>query len=205
MASLLVVSGTGTFDGEPTSGVGGSPQVRRVDTLTDSLREELLDLWCRVNDAGGSVGFLPGAPRARVAETLRTHEGQMAAGHATAGALTLADGRLAGWAFWVRGPNPLLSQGRSLQRVMVDPAQQGRGLGLILMAGMHRLAREEGVELLQLAVRSGSGATSFYAKCGYVEVGRVPGAIRLAPGDDRDEVIMARRADGASLVPHGGR
>jgi hypothetical protein len=32
----------------------------------------------------------------------------------------------------------------------------------------------------------------------------VPGAIRVAPGDDRDDVIMARRLDGAALQPHGG-
>lgn len=29
-----------------------------------------------------------------------------------------------------------------------------------------------------------------YAFCGYREVGRVPGAIRVAPGDDRDDVSM---------------
>ncbi|NEE33044.1 GNAT family N-acetyltransferase, partial [Streptomyces sp. SID7982] len=26
--------------------------------------------------------------------------------------------------------------------------------------------------------------------CGYKEVGRVPDAIRVAPGDDRDDIIM---------------
>ena len=72
------------------------------------------------------------------------------------------------------------------------------------MAGMHRIAREDGVELLQLGVRSGSGASGFYARCGYTEVGRIPGAIRVAPGDDRDDVTMARRVDGRPLVPHGG-
>lgn len=190
--------------GEPPSRVFEAPQVRRVDTIAEAAREELLDLWCRVNDAGGSVGFLPGASRAQVARTLAMHEAQMAAGDAFGGALTLPDGQLVGWAWWVRGPNPLIFHGRWLQRVMVDPSRQGRGLGLILMAGMHRLAREEGVELLQLAVRSGSGASSFYRQCGYVEVGRVPGAIRVAPGDDRDEVTMARRVDGAPLVAHGG-
>jgi hypothetical protein len=35
-------------------------------------------------------------------------------------------------------------------------------------------------------------------------VGRIPGAIRVAPGDDRDDVTMARRVDDAPLRPHGG-
>ncbi|HEV7171946.1 GNAT family N-acetyltransferase [Pedococcus sp.] len=195
---------TGTLDISRAETTFEAPQVHRVEQLTDARRAEVLDLWCRVNDAGGAVGFLPGAPRARVAEALAVHEAQMAAGSAVAGALLLPDGGLVGWAWWVRGPNPLLAHGRWLHRVMVDPTRQGSGLGLVLMAGMHRLAREDGVELLQLGVRSGSGASSFYARCGYVEVGRIPGAIRVAPGDDRDDVTMARRVDGAPLVPHGG-
>ncbi|MEO6413640.1 MAG: GNAT family N-acetyltransferase [Pedococcus sp.] len=190
---------------EPASTVFEAPQLGRVEALGDAGRSELLDLWTRVNDAGGSVGFLPGAPRRRVAEALATHETQMATGDAVAGALREPDGRLVGWAWWVRVPNPLLHHGRWLYRVMVDPARQRRGLGRLLMAGMHRLAREDGVELLQLGVRSGSGASAFYAQCGYTEVGRIPGAIRVAPGDDRDDVTMARRVDGRPLVAHGGR
>ena len=98
-----------------------------------------------------------------------------------------------------------MHHGRWLYRVMVDPDRQRRGLGLLLMAGMHRLAGEDGVELLQLGVRSGSGASDFYTQCGYTEVGRIAGAVRVAPGDDRDDVTMARRVDGrAHCVAHGG-
>ena len=72
------------------------------------------------------------------------------------------------------------------------------------MAGMHRLAREDGVELLQLGVRSGSGASRFYAQCGYVEVGRIPGAIRVGRATTATTSTMARRVDGEPLRPHGG-
>jgi hypothetical protein len=34
---------------------------------------------------------------------------------------------------------------------------------------------------------------AFYRGLGYVEVGRLPGAIRVAPGDDRDEIILTCR------------
>ena len=67
---------------EPPSAVFEAPTVQRVEVLDDATRHELLDLWCRVNDAGGAVGFLPGAPVERVAAALTAHEEQMATGQA---------------------------------------------------------------------------------------------------------------------------
>ncbi|NEE60755.1 GNAT family N-acetyltransferase, partial [Streptomyces sp. SID8455] len=48
----------------------------------------------------------------------------------------------------------------------------------------------EGIEAIRLTCRGGTGADRFYAACGYKEVGRVPGGIRVAPGDDRDDIVM---------------
>lgn len=180
-----------------------APTVARVDRLDDGAREQVLDLWCRVTEAGGSVGFLPGAPRSRVAASLADHEAQMASGRAFGVGLRTAAGDLVGWAWWVTVANPLLAHGRWLYRLMVDPAHQGRNFGALLMAGAHREARADGAELLQLGYRSGSGLGDFYARFGYAEVGRIPGAIRVAAGDDRDDVTMARRADGAPLRGDG--
>jgi len=56
--------------------------------------------------------------------------------------------------------------------------------------GVHRTL---GLEHLQLTVRGGTGLESFYERFGYVVVGRHPGAVRVAPGDDRDEVMMVAR------------
>jgi RimJ/RimL family protein N-acetyltransferase len=190
---------------EPPSVVLEAPRVTRVDELDDArAREDLLDLWQRVNDAGGAVGFLPGAPREAVAAVLATHEQQVADGEAFAGALRDPDGTLAGWGWCVRGPNPLRHHAPWLYRVMVDPARQGTGQGSLLLAGLHRLAREAGAEQLLLSTRSGTGVTRFYARAGYREVGRLPSAIRVGPGDDRDEVFLALRLDGGPLQAHGG-
>lgn len=77
--------------------------------------------------------------------------------------------------------------------VMVHPRHQGRGHGRTLMAAVEQAARSfPGIEAIRLTCRGGTGADAFYSACGYKEVGRVPAAIRVAPGDDRDDVVMLR-------------
>jgi hypothetical protein len=34
------------------------------------------------------------------------------------------------------------------------------------------------------------GLEHFYARLGWREIGRCPATLRLAPGDDRDEILM---------------
>ena len=220
-----------------------APWVEGVTAFDEATYAEALDLWCRVNDAGGAVGFLPGAPRARVSEALDAHVAQLADGSAVACLLRApgplpetpgplpetpgplpetpgplpgtpspgaapggapTPGPLRGIGWWVQGPNPLLGHTRTAYRVMTDPDHRGRGLGTILLAGMHRVARADGVDLAILEYRSGTGVGAFYATAGYTEVGRVPRAIRVAPGDERDSVVMVRRLDGAPPGPEGG-
>jgi RimJ/RimL family protein N-acetyltransferase/GNAT superfamily N-acetyltransferase len=180
-----------------------APRMEARSRFDEETRESLLELWCAVNDAGGAVGFLPGAARHRVARALSAHEEAMADGTTTAVLLRGFDRRVVGAGFWVADRNVLLGHTRTAYRVMTHPALRGRNLGRLLMAAMHRVAREQEVEVALLDVRSGLGATRFYEACGYVEVGRVPGVIRVAPGDDRDSVVMARRLDGAPMVADG--
>jgi hypothetical protein len=42
-------------------------------------------------------------------------------------------------------------------------------------------------------VRGGEGLERFYERLGYTIVGRHPGAVRVAPGDDRDEIMLIFR------------
>lgn len=59
------------------------------------------------------------------------------------------------------------------------------------MAAVEREVRGFGtVDAIRLTCRGGTGVDRFYASCGYKEVGRVPGAIRVADGDDRDDIVM---------------
>jgi GNAT superfamily N-acetyltransferase len=75
--------------------------------------------------------------------------------------------------------------------VMVHPDLQGQGQGRALMDALADAARTlDGIEAIRLGCRGGLGLEHFYASCGYKEVGRVPAAIRVAPGDDRDDITM---------------
>ena len=183
-----------------TSTLLRAPRAEAPGWFDEDTRESLLDLWVATNDAGGAVGFLPGASRSDVAQALSAHEEGMADGSTTAVLLRWPDGRVVGAGFWAADRNPMLGHTRTAYRIMTHPELRGRNLGRLLMAAMHRVARDQGVEVAVLDVRSGLGTTRFYETCGYVEVGRVPGVIRVAPGDDRDSVILARRLDGNPLV-----
>ncbi len=173
-----------------------SVEVVRGEAFDAPTREAVLNLWCATNDAGGAVGFLPGAPRERVAEALAAHERGMTAGDVTAVLLrSAADRAVVGLGFWQRPTNPLLHHRRTAYRVMTDPGRRGRNLGRLLMGAMHRVARADGAELGELGVRGGYGTEDFYAALGWRELARLPGGIRVAPGDDRDDISMWRRFD----------
>jgi RimJ/RimL family protein N-acetyltransferase/ribosomal protein S18 acetylase RimI-like enzyme len=188
----------------PDSVVLEAPMVTRETAFSDGDRSAVLTLWKRVTDAGGAVGFTRGADVSHISEALTSHEGQMSAGEAVAGVLRSPGGDVLGIAWWVRVPTPLMAHVRWLFRFMVDPDLWGRNLGRLLMCGLHRIARGDGVEIALLGYRSGTGVSRFYARNGYVEVGRNPGTIRVGPGDDRDDVTMSRRLDGRPLTSQGG-
>ncbi|MGO4597836.1 GNAT family N-acetyltransferase [Terrabacter sp. 2RAF25] len=203
-----------------------APRVRVVPAAeAESLREAVVDLWVRVNDDGGSVGFLPGAAATDVAAALDRHLDDVRAGRSLLCVLVdpvvetgatgadgrggagdsddahAAAGRLRGLGFWEHSRGFPYDHVAKLKRLMVDPSAQGRNLGRILLGAMVGVARRElpWVELLRLDYRDGLGLGDFYEKAGWTEVGRVPRGLRLGPTDYRDDVAMARRVDGGPL------
>ncbi|MFF8991917.1 GNAT family N-acetyltransferase [Streptomyces sp. NPDC014983] len=159
--------------------------------ITPVLRDGLLDLWTDVTNAGGAVGFVPPVRREEIRPELVRHLVRMAEGdtrllvgqdpHATPVAA----------AFLTSNPQHLNAHWLSLYSVMVHPRHQGKGYGRDLLAAAEDAARAtDGIEAIRLSCRGGHGLERFYASCGYKEVGRVPGAVRVAPDDDRDEIFM---------------
>jgi GNAT superfamily N-acetyltransferase len=160
-----------------------------AEAADPALYTDLLDTWVDVIDAGGAVGFTAPADREAVARTLRGQLKRVGEGRDALGVLRHA-GRAVGMAFLVESGSPLRRHWRTVLRVMVHPDLQGTGAGRLLLEGLHGVARELGLEQLLLSVRGGTGTEGFYERFGYVEIGRHAGAIRLAPGDDRDEIVM---------------
>ncbi|GAB3059882.1 hypothetical protein GCM10027053_22410 [Intrasporangium mesophilum] len=172
-----------------------------ADQVNEALADEVVDLWVRVNDSGGSVGFLPGASREAVRSALEVHVRDLRAGTAMLCILRDPDGSLHGLGFWEHSRGFPYAHLAGLKRLMVDPQQQGRNLGRILLGGMVGIARRElpWVELLCLEYRDGLGLGDFYGAAGWTEVGRVPRGLKLSETDYRDDVSMARRVDGGPL------
>ncbi|MER8046095.1 GNAT family N-acetyltransferase [Streptomyces sp. NPDC094032] len=162
--------------------------------IDPALRDGLLGLWADVSNAGGAVGFVPPVTREEVRPALLTHLVGMAQG--TTRLLVGRDerGEVAATAFFTYNSHPLMTHWVWLYTVMVHPRHQGKGYGRELMAAVEHAARTaegfEGVEAVRLTCRGGTGLDTFYARAGYKEVGRVPAAIRVAPGDDRDDIVM---------------
>ena len=157
--------------------------------LTPALRAGIIALWVEVTNAGGAVGFVAPVSRTQVAPVAQAAFTAVEAGidHLLAG---FDDGELVALLFVVSNRFALKEHWRVLKRVMVTPGQQGRGYGAALMCEAEKLARDLGLEALQVTVRGGAGTEKFYERLGYQQVGRIPGALRVGPGDDRDEYLL---------------
>lgn len=157
--------------------------------LTDALRAEVVALWAEVTNAGGAVGFVAPVTEEQVRPVAEATLAGVAAGVDRL-LIGVDGGRLVALLFLVDNRFPLKAHWCVLKRVMVVPGSQGRGYGAALMREAAGVAARLGLAALQVTVRDGHGLDRFYRGLGYREVGRIPGALRVGPGDDRDELFM---------------
>lgn len=156
-----------------------------------TLRDGITALWVDVSNAGGAVGFVPPVTDEEVRPELLKHLAGMAEGRTRLVVGRDQDGTVAATAFLTRNTHRLMQHWIGVYTVMVHPRHQGKGFGRALMTATADAARGlEGIDAIRLTCRSGTGADRFYASCGYKEVGRIPGAIRVAEDDYRDDIIM---------------
>ncbi|MHC6625448.1 GNAT family N-acetyltransferase [Streptomyces globosus] len=187
----------------PGAGVGDRPgrlvqivHLTSPDGVPPGFARELADCWAAVVNSGGAV-ITPGMPMPPVAAFAVAPEVERLLGglHPARCRLLAAvrvDGALAGWLVLRRDPHPLVAHCAVVNHVQTHPRFRGRGTGSALMTAAAAVARGAmGVERLHLSVRSGCGLEAFYRRLGWQEVGRWPGALRVAPGDDRDDVLMS--------------
>lgn len=155
------------------------------------LRDEVVALWTDVSNAGGAVGFVPPVTSDDVRPELIKRLTAMTEGRVRLLVGREESGRVAATAFLTLNTHRLMRHWIWLYTVMLHPSLQGKGYGRDLMTAAADAARGiGGIEGIRLTCRGGTGVDRFYASCGYKEVGRAPGAIRVAPGDDRDDIMM---------------
>jgi GNAT superfamily N-acetyltransferase len=159
--------------------------------VSAALRRELIDCWIEVSNAGGAAGFPFPPVNSQIVSPVAD---ELIGGLDPADSRLLAasaGGELAGWVHLRRDPKPVIAHWGVISHLQTLPSFRGQGIGGALMMYARQVAREEmGLEQLHLAVRGGTGLERFYARLGWEVTGRWPGALRLAPGDDRDEILM---------------
>ncbi|MDR3084095.1 MAG: GNAT family N-acetyltransferase [Streptomyces sp.] len=155
------------------------------------LRQALIDCWVEVTNAGGAAGFpFPPIEAQQAAPALDTILTSLAPDTCRV-IVAWADGEVAGWLNIRRDTFALITHWGTLHHVQTHPRVRGRGMGIALMERARQVARDEmGLEQLHLAARGGVGLENFYGRLGWKEIGRWPDALRLAPGDDHDEILM---------------
>ncbi|MGH8980433.1 MAG: GNAT family N-acetyltransferase [Acidimicrobiales bacterium] len=144
-----------------------------------------------MSNAGGAVGF-PFIPVSLDEVSEATDHLISSLDPATRRLLVaVRDEILLGWLLLTRDASQLTSHWARVHRVQTALAHRHRGIGRALMTEVARAARDDlHLEQLHLELRSGQGLEKFYESCGWREVGRWPSALRLGPGDDRDNVQM---------------
>ncbi|MBW9209404.1 GNAT family N-acetyltransferase [Mumia sp. zg.B21] len=158
--------------------------------ITPSLRAGLLRTWTDSSNAGGAVGFVPPVTEDDVEPSLDTVLASVGRGR-TRLVVGLDGDEVRAAGFLERNTHRLMQHWVWAKTVMVHPESQGHGAGFALMLSLAGVARSmPGIEAIRLACRGGLGLEDFYARCGYKEVGRVPGAIRVGVDDDRDDITM---------------
>lgn len=143
--------------------------VRRINSLSEIQIEQLTEILIGVVNAGASVGFLP--PLSGV--DARAYW-QQVLGPATVLLVAEDEGTIVG-----TGQLDLAMRANGRNRaevckVLVHPAQQGKGIGKMLMLALEDEARREGRRLLHLDTNEADKSNRLYQSVGYTLVGSVP-------------------------------
>lgn len=164
--------------------------------FTEGLRDEVAGLWVEVVNAGGAVVFA--SPPVSFGQAVPEVEGIFAGCASGWNRLLVAKlgGEVVGWVVIEHNADSILGHRAAIKRLMVSTESRGKGIGRGIMHKVHELACDElGVSLLWLTCRGGIGLDDFYSRLGYKEMGRLPRALQVAPGDYRDEIFMFLELD----------
>ncbi|WP_428957408.1 N-acetyltransferase family protein [Streptomyces sp. cg35] len=152
--------------------------------FAESAHQILADLV----GGGAALGWVEPPSKDEVAE-LVGHV--MAAVQSGDGALRAAylGRRLVGLGYWLRYARPTHRPHADLEKLAVDAAAHGRGVGRALTDSLIADAREAGIEVLTLDARGdNTRALQLYRSLGFTEYGRLPDFV--AVGDHRYDKVF---------------
>ncbi|WP_235455055.1 GNAT family N-acetyltransferase [Streptomyces olivochromogenes] len=137
---------------------------------------------------GAALGWVEPPSRDEVAEHLGLVISAVQVGDAALRAAYL-DRRLVGLGYWLRYARPTHRPHADLEKIAVDAAAQGRGVGRALADALIADARASGVEVLTLDARGdNTSALHLYRSLGFTEYGRL--ADFVAVGEHRYDKLF---------------
>ncbi|WP_393063532.1 GNAT family N-acetyltransferase [Streptomyces sp. LN549] len=137
---------------------------------------------------GAALGWVEPPSPDEVAELLDDVFSAVRAGDAALRAAYL-DRELAGFGYWRRYARPTHRPHADLEKVAVDGAAHGRGVGRALTAALIADARARDIEVLTLDARGdNTPALRLYRSLGFTEYGRLPDFV--AVGEARYDKVF---------------
>ncbi|MFF8729407.1 GNAT family N-acetyltransferase [Streptomyces sp. NPDC015171] len=137
---------------------------------------------------GAALGWVEPPSADEVAHLLDQVVCAVRAGDAALRAAYL-DRRLVGLGYWLRYTRPTHRPHADLEKLAVDAAAHGRGVGRALTAALIADARVAGVEVLTLDARGdNTAALHLYRSLGFTEYGRLPDFV--AVGERRYDKVF---------------
>ncbi|MFD8692407.1 GNAT family N-acetyltransferase [Streptomyces sp. NPDC059651] len=137
---------------------------------------------------GAALGWVEPPSRDEVAELLGDVVSAARAGDASLRAAYLGRA-LAGFGYWLRYSRPTHRPHADLEKLAVDAAAHGRGVGRALTAALIADARERDIEVLTLDARGdNTPALHLYRSLGFTEYGRLPDFV--AVGEARYDKVF---------------
>ncbi|MFE7571672.1 GNAT family N-acetyltransferase [Streptomyces sp. NPDC057539] len=152
--------------------------------FAESAHQILADLV----GGGAALGWVEPPSRDEVADLLGHVVAAVQAGDAALRAAYL-DRRLVGLGYWLRYARPTHRPHADLEKIAVDAAAHGRGVGRALTAALIADARKTGIEVLTLDARGdNTHALHLYRSLGFTEYGRLPDFV--AVGEHRYDKVF---------------
>ncbi|WP_250297853.1 GNAT family N-acetyltransferase [Streptomyces sp. NBC_01267] len=137
---------------------------------------------------GAALGWVDPPSPAEVAELLAGVASTAQVGDAALRAAYL-DRRLVGLGYWLRYARPTHRPHADVEKIAVDAAAHGHGIGRALTAALISDAREAGIEVLTLDARGDNvPAQRLYQSLGFTEYGRLPDFV--AVGESRFDKVF---------------